>query len=299
MDLNHLSVFVAVAEARGFSAAAARLRIPKSSVSRAVASLENDMNVRLLQRSTRSVALSTAGAALYERVAPLVLALNQSVQNLPEHEEQPSGTLRLTAPVDFGSSVLAEVVTRFTARYPTVRVDLTLTSQYVDLVTGGFDLAVRISSRRLRDSQLVAKNVGSLTLAVFAAPAYVASRGAPRSPRDLSEHDWVTFRGQSSVKLERAGEVSSSDVHGRINCDDMSFVRGAVRAGAGLGILPTFLTDEDVSRGELQRVLPRWNAPSGDVWVLYPSAHLVPRKVCAFRDFLADSLQKQPAAAAN
>ncbi len=292
MDLNQLSVFVAVAEARGFSAAAEKLRIPKSSVSRAVASLETDMKVRLLQRSTRSVALSTAGLALYERVAPLLSALAQSIDHLPELEGEPSGSLRVTAPVDFGASVLADVVTRFTARYPATRVELSLTNQYVDLVTGGFDLAVRVSSKRLRDSQLVAKSVGSLTLAAFASPGYIARRGTPRSPKELSEHDWVSFRGQENVELTRAGESSSSPVQSRISCDDMTFVREALRAGAGIGILPTFLADQEVSSGQLVRVLPRWNARSGDLWVLYPSARLVPRKVSAFRDFLVDTLSR-------
>jgi len=292
MDLNQLRVFAAVAEAKSFSGAATKLGVPKSSVSRAVAGLERDLSVRLLQRSTRSVALSTAGSALFDRIAPLMHALTQSVADLPELEDQPSGTLRVTAPVDFGSSVLAEIVTRFVSRYPAVRADLSLSNQYVDIVAGGFDLAVRISSRRLSDSQLVAKNVGSLTLGAFAGPSYLSRRGAPKTPRELSEHDWVAFRGQTQIELVRGTEKSSVEVKSRIHCDDMFFVREALRTGAGIGILPTFVADQEVLRGQLVRVLPRWNAPSGDLWLLYPSARQVPRKVCAFRDFVAGALKQ-------
>ena len=164
--------------------------------------------------------------------------------------------------------------------------------EYEAIVAGGFDLAVRISSRRLSDSQLVAKNVGSLTLGAFAGPSYLSRRGAPKTPRDLSEHDWVAFRGQTQIELVRGTEKSSVEVKSRIHCDDMFFVREALRTGAGIGILPTFVADQEVLRGQLVRVLPRWNAPSGDLWLLYPSARQVPRKVCAFRDFVAAALKQ-------
>ena len=170
MDLNLLTVFDAVARTASFSAAARELRLPKSSVSRAIARLEAELGVQLLFRTTRQVSLSAAGTAFHDRLAPLLRSLRAAVGELPEREEEPSGTLRVTAPVDLGVLFLAEMVTRYTARYPGVSVDLHLTGRVVDLVGEGFDVALRVAGR-LADSTLVARNLGKRNLADEEAPS--------------------------------------------------------------------------------------------------------------------------------
>ena len=297
MDLNHLAVFAAVAEHSGFSAAAAKLGIPKSSVSRSIAQLEAAMGVQLVHRTTRRVSLSTAGSALYERVGPLLTTLEESVRTVPEREEEPSGDLRVTAAVDFGATILAEIVARFVARHPGVRVDVRLSNRLVDLVAEGFDVGLRISSKRLKDSSLVARNAGPISMQLFASPQYLARRGTPRTPRDLAGHDWVAYRGAEKVRLEGDGRPVEILTSGRIVCDEMFFVREAARSGAGIGWLPTFLVDAELASGALVRVLPRWNIVSGNLWIVWPGGRHLPRKVCAFRDFLLSALEAKPLAA--
>lgn len=296
VDLNHLALFAAVARTSSFSAAAKQLGLPKSSVSRGIAALELAMGVRLVNRTTRHVALSTAGVALHERVTPQLAELVRSLGALPELEEQPSGKLRLTATADFAATVLAEIVARFVARHPAVEVELRLTNALVDLVADGFDLAFRMSMRRLRDSSLKARRLGALGTQIFAAPGYIARRGSPRSPADLASHEWVVYGGAGASRLESAGVIAVVEPRGRIVCDDMSFVRAAIREGAGLGILPTFLAEADVTTGALVRVLPRWTMHTGDLWMVSTAARHAPRKVTAFRDFVIESLQARPMA---
>lgn len=285
-DLNLLRAFVAVAETSSFSIAARRLSVPKSSVSRAVKRLEDELGTRLVHRTTRSVALSTAGEALYARVAARLKELEQAVHDLPEREEEPSGELRVTAAVDFGGYVLADVIARFTARWPAVRVDMHLSNELVDLVAQGFDVAFRISGKRLADSSLHAQKIGALTSALYASPTYLAKRGAPRAPKDLAEHDCVLFRGHTELALsDEDGKTVKATTKGRVNADDLNFVHQAVRAGAGVAMLPTFLVEVDVATGALVRVLPKWAARTSDVYVVHPGGAKPAKKVVAFRDF--------------
>jgi len=288
--LDDLAVFVAVAETGSFSAAATRLGLPKSSVSRAIARLEASTGVALVHRTTRHVALSTAGSALLERVAPQITSLRECVAALPELEEGPSGVLRITSPTDFGNAVLAEVVARFVARYPAVEVDARVTNQVLDLVAEGIDLAVRISTRRLKDSTLMARRLGPISLQLFAAPSYLSRRGTPRTPRDLDDHDWVRLRGLTQVRLEGPSTVTSTPT-GHVVADDVTFILASVVQGAGIGVLPVFYADPAVAAGELVRVLPRWNIHSGDLWLVTPAGRRQPRKVTAFVEFFIEALK--------
>src|SRR5688572_3548479 len=176
MDLDLLMLFVAVAESASFSAAAKKLGMPKSSVSRGVAALEAELGTQLLHRTTRHVSLSTAGSALYDRIAPLLGQIREAIGSLPEREEAPSGELRITAPNDVGAMFLADLIARFVARFPSVTVDARLTNRNVDLVAEGFDLALRAATRPLKDSSMVVRKVMPVELHLFASPTYLARR---------------------------------------------------------------------------------------------------------------------------
>jgi DNA-binding transcriptional LysR family regulator len=295
MDLNLLAVFEAVARTSSFSAAAKELGIPKSSASRGVARLENDLGAQLLFRTTRHVSLTAVGTALYDRMTPLLRSVKAALGELPEREEAPSGTLRITAPVDLGVLFLAEVVTRYTARYPAVSVDLHLTGRVVDLVAEGFDVALRVGAR-LVDSSLVVRRAAPVVLHVYASPLYLARRGTPRVEADLDAHEWVVFR-PGPQKL-RAAAPAGAGRPSRIVCDDVLFVRDAVRAGAGLGMLPTFVAEADVVAGRLVRVVPRLERSAGHLHIVTPAARHVPRKVTAFRDLVLELLRSRASAAA-
>jgi DNA-binding transcriptional LysR family regulator len=297
VDLNALELFVAVAETSSFSVAARRLGVPKSTVSRGLQRLERELKVTLVNRTTRQVSLSTAGQALLERVGPRLAELKKAVGDLPETEEKPRGHLRVTAAVDFGATWLPDLVTAFLARCPEVSVEVNVSNRLVDLVGERFDLAFRAAGERLKDSALVARKVGSVSMRVFASPAYLARRGTPRTARELEGHDWVVFRKSARVQLLGAGETSTVALDGRLVADDLFFIREAAIAGGGLALLPSFLAEREVEAGTLARVLPRLETPTGAMWVLTPGGQL-PKRTLAFRDFAVEWMKSHPLAIA-
>ena len=291
LDLNLLPIFVAVAETSSFSAAAKKLAIPKSSISRGVQHLEDALGVRLFHRTTRSVSLSTAGTALLERSAQLLAQLQSAVSDLPELQESPSGQLRVTAPVDFGSTLLAEIIARFSALYPAVGIDVRLDNAVMDLAAAGVDIAFRIATRPLKDSALVGQKVGPVGVQLYAAPSYLARRGTPHAPGDLVGHDWILYRGTEELRLVGPDKTATIEPKGRVVCDDMFFMREAVRAGGGIGLLPTFIAASDIAAGTLVCALPKWSLPAGTLWIITPGGRHPPRKVAVFRDFVLDTLR--------
>ncbi|HEY6912153.1 MAG TPA: LysR substrate-binding domain-containing protein [Myxococcales bacterium] len=292
MDLNLLPLFEAVARTASFSSAARELRMPKSSVSRGVARLEAELGVQLFFRTTRRVSVSAAGKDLYDRVAPLLGSVKTALGELPERAEQPAGELRVTAPVDLGVLFLAEVVTRYAARYPAVSVFMNLTGRPVDLVAEGFDVALRVAPR-LADSTLVARKAAPMWVQLFASPLYLARRGTPRDERDLAEHEWVAFRGQGTPR-GRAPHMEDREGRARIFCDDLLFARDALRSGAGVGLLPAFVAEADLAAGTLVHVLPRYHRLAGHLYVVSPAVRHVPAKVTAFRDLVLELLRARP-----
>jgi DNA-binding transcriptional LysR family regulator len=292
IDLNLVRAFVAVHESGSFSAAGERLEVPRSTVSRAVAALEQSLDVLLFHRTTRRVTTTAAGLALHERLSPSLLALEASLSDLPERKDEPTGTLRLTTTTELGSTVVAEAIARFTALHPKVDVDLHLDNRVVDLARGGFDLALRVSSGPLRVSSLIARKLGNLSLQLYSSPAYLAGRGMPRSASDLASHDLIGLRGAPPMPL--AARSKSQVRRSRIDCDDMLVARALIRAGGGTGMLFSFLADGDVTEGRLVRVLPNWLAQAGAVFLVYPSRRHVPHKVTAFRDLVLEVLRHHP-----
>lgn len=295
IDLNKVAIFARVVQARGFTAAAKALGIPKSSVSRSVAQLEEALGVRLLQRTTRKLSLTDAGTEYYERVTRALGGLDDAAVAVSEMQGALRGTIRVTAPVDMGNAILARFVARFVRKHPGVRVDLGLTARTVDLVAEGYDLAVRAGA--LRDSSLVARRVGTGHSALFASPGYLRRRGAPASVAELAAHDVVLFRpAGAKVTWSLVGPNGREDVEvtGPVAADDFSFVRHAILAGAGVGLMPAFLGTNDVGKGRLVRLLPAYLAPGAVVHVVYPSSRHLPQRVVMFRDALVDELTKLP-----
>lgn len=289
MDLNLLPQFVAVAEAKSFSSAAVQLGVRRSSVSRAVAGLERALGVQLFSRTTRRVSLTTAGAALYAQVGPRLAALTEALAELPERDAEPSGVVRLTAPNDLGAFVLPPVLAGFARRCPGVRMDVRLTNQPVDVVAEGFDAALRISTRRLTDSTLIARRLSPVALCLFASPAYLARAGTPRRLEEAADHAWVEFRDNpwpaALGKRRRPSTVVG---------DDILFIREAVKAGLGLGLLPTFLAQEEVRAGRLVQVLKGVTRGVGALSFVHPPGPHQPRKVTALRDFLVAHFEAHP-----
>lgn len=294
VDLNALRMFVAVADAASFSAAARRLNLPKWSVSRRLSQLEAAMGVPLLHRTTRRVVLSPAGAALHERVATLIASLEQAALESPDQLGEPTGEVRISAPNYLGSAFLADAVTKFTARYPRVHCDLYLHSQPLDFAVGGFDIALRAAPERMKDSSLIARPACPIYAKLFASPEYLEANGVPRVPDDLSSHRWVAHRGLPTLQLESKNSSATFRPQGRICCDDIFFVREAVRSGAGIGVIPTFLVAKDLERGRLVTVLPQYHSLSTYIYLIRPGTREVPRRVRVFSDFLLGYLETHP-----
>lgn len=294
MDLNRVSAFVRVVHDGSFTAAARALGLPKSSISRSVAQLEQDLGIRLLHRTTRQLHLTDAGAAFYERVSRALGDIDEATAAASDTQSELSGVVRITAPVDLGVWSLAPIVARFVKKHPKIRVEVSLSGRVVDLVAEGFDLAVRAGP--LRDSSLIARRVGELQSVPYASPKYVARRGVPKDVADLARHDCVLFRaanGKATWELSnKDGAVASVDVTGAVTTDDMSFVRKAVLAGSGIGILPTFLCARAEVMGKLVRVLDDWSLNGAVLHIAYPSARFVPQRVAVLRDYLIRELGK-------
>lgn len=287
IDLNLVRAFVGVHEAGSFSIAADRLGVPRSTVSRAVSALETRVGVRLFHRTTRSVTTTAAGLELFARVASPLSTIDTSLSDLPGDLEAPSGTVRLTTSPDLGTTVVAEAVARYTARYPAARVEVHLTSAVVDLARERFDLALRFAAGPLKGAALVARKIGPVHFHLYAAPAYLARRGAPRTLADLADHAIVALPGTSTI----AGPTPAT------TCDDKFFARELLRSGGGIGLLPSYLADADLLAGTLVRVLPRFASRPGAVWLVQPGRKLVPRRVTLLADLLLEHFRQRPLAA--
>ena len=291
MDYNDIPLFVRVVEAKSFTSAAEALGREKSAVSRAVARLESDLGVRLLQRTTRKLALTDAGQAFYERVRSSVAGVDEAASAVRELGSEPRGIVRLTAPADSHDFGLPELLAEFVQRYPAIDLDLTLTSRHVDLVSEGFDIALR--GGRLADSTLVVRRIGSDALLLFASPAYLKRRGMPQKIADLANHDMVLHRtrdGRNALSLAGPDGPVTVDVRAKVVADDMSFLARAAIAGAGIALIPAMLAHGPHERGELVHVLGGYRVEGGALHVVLPSATFVPSRVALLRDFLVERL---------
>lgn len=296
MDLNHVSAFVRVVQDGSFTAAARALGLPKSSVSRSIAQLEQDLGVRLLHRTTRKIHLTDAGTAFHNRVSRALLDIDEATSAAADQQRELRGPIKITAPLDLGVWAVASIIARFVRKHPHVSIETRLSSRVADLVSEGFDLAVRAGP--LRDQSLVARRIGMLELALYASSKYVARKGMPQTVQDLAKLDSVVLRtdtGQLSwhlAHLTTGEEVRIEPSLVSITADDVSFLKKAVLAGAGIALLPQFVAIREERAGKLVRVLPEWRFAGSSLHVVYPSARYVPQRVVVFRDFLIGALNK-------
>ena len=285
IDLNRIRLFARVVQAGSFTAAARAAGLPKSSVSRAIAALERDLAVRLIQRTTRRLQPTDAGRAYYESVSRALAGIDEATSAVSELHDIPRGTIRLTGPADLGDRLLAPILVDFAGSYPEVRLDIVLTQRLVDLVHEGFDLALRVG--KLADSRLVARPLGWVRAGVFASPQYLERRGRPRTVAALAEHECVLFQSPSGKAVwELVGPRGPErvEVRGAVNADDHHMVGEAAAAGQGLALLPIVACSGRDNAVDLARVLPRHASPGGPLHLLYPSARFVPKRVALLRD---------------
>jgi DNA-binding transcriptional LysR family regulator len=298
LDLNDLRVFVRVVDRGRFAAAARELGVPTSTVSRTIARLEATAGTRLLQRTPRSVRATSEGRALHASVREAVATLERASRALEPATRGPKGLLRVSAPGVIGVAFLADVAVAFGERHPLVQVDVALTNRAVNIVDEGFDMAVR-ATPRLADSSLVAKKVGELTHGLFASPRYLETHGTPASPHDLADQRCIVFRADDLARtwrLTSGADTLEIPIRGRMGGDDFAYVRAAVLAGGGIGLMPRLVCAKDEAAGRLVRVLPAFEGKGATLYVLYSSAPHVPARVAAFRDFVVAAFRAWPGA---
>ena len=293
IDLNRAGVFVRVVERKSFTAAAKELGVPVSSVSRAVASLEGELGVRLLHRTTRKLSLTDAGQHFFGRMQAVISEAEDAAREITGFASEPVGVVRLTAPPEIGAQALPKMIAQIVSRHPGIRVELKLTYNVVDLIEEGFDLAIRAGT--LSDSSLVARKVVESELGIVGAPAYLARRGRPRTIEDLKKHACLRYGGRGPVMPWRfkgpRGE-ETVQVTGPLLSDDMTFLRDAAVEGMGLTILPLQLAAQQLKAKKLERVLPRYSFNAGALYLVWPSKKLVPGHVVAVRELLAQELAR-------
>lgn len=293
MDLNEIVVFARVVQAGSFTAAAAQLGMPKSTVSRKVSELEERLGSRLLQRTTRKLSLTDVGRTYYDYCARIVGEVEEAERAVGSLQGTPRGLLRITAPVNV--SFLGPIVSEFLERYPEVQIELFCTQRSVDLIEERYDLGIRAGA--LGDSTLIARSLGTVRWFVVATRNYLKKHGRPRSPEDLKEHQCVLFGAGTLgtvVNLERGDASVQVGVSPRLFVSDMDVLRTAVLAGLGIGVLPGFVCVEDLQARRLERVLRDWNVPATPVHVVYPSTRHISPKVKTFIEHLQKRMTPSP-----
>jgi DNA-binding transcriptional LysR family regulator len=294
--LNEMAIFAKVVEAKSFSAAARHLNVTKSAVSKQVSRLEQALGVRLLNRTTRTLSLTGEGSAVYEHCARLVAAAEGAELAASQLTAVPRGTLRLSAPVSFGTRHIAPTIPAFLARYPETRVELVLLDRFVDLADEGFDLVIRLSERI--PENLVARRLLDIDFVVCAAPAYLERHGTPRTPADLAAHNCLLYghEGFGQYWSFRNTQAERVRVAGNFQVNSEQAVQTAVRAGVGLGLIPRLTVRDDLAQGVLHAVLTDWQAlaPFSAVHAVYlPNRQLSP-KVRALIDHLLEHFAAPP-----
>jgi len=291
-----MTAFSRVAETGSFSEAARRLRSSKSVVSRQIAALESELGVRLLHRSTRALTLTEAGRSYFDQIVRILADIDEANLSVSHLQAAPRGRLRVNAPMSFGIRHLAPAIPDFLARCPEVEIDMTLNDRFVDLVDEGFDMAVRIG--QLIDSSLVARRLAPLRRVVCASPAYLAARGIPTTPDEITGHECLCYSNMSAGNewkfVGPDGRPWPVEVKGRLRINNGDALRIAALGGLGLACLPTFIVGEDLRAGTLVPVLTEAIQQEGGVFAVYPHARLLSPKVRVFIDFLAERFGPNP-----
>ncbi|HEX9448311.1 MAG TPA: LysR family transcriptional regulator [Dongiaceae bacterium] len=294
--LGTMEAFVAVVDARSFSAAALKLRSSKSLVSRQIAALESALGARLFHRTTRSLALTEEGRRYHEQVVRILADIADANQSLSNMQSTPRGLLRVNAPMSFGYLHLAPAVPDFLMQYPEIELDLTMNDRYVDLVEEGVDLALRLG--RLADSSLIARKLAPARRVVCASPAYLRDHGVPETPDDLPQHQCLCYSNISASDewrfVRQNGTPWPVEVKGRLHANNGDALREAALKGLGLVFLPTFIVGRDLQASTLVSVLTEHVAQDTGLYAVYPHARHLSPKVRAFVDFLATRFGTQP-----
>ena len=284
MDLEDLRTFVDVADAGGVSAAARRLGVSKSIVSRRLFRLEAELGVQLLARTTRGAALTEAGVTFREHAARVRAEIDAALETiLPAGELR--GRLRIAAPLSLGPTHLAPVFAEMALRHPLLHVQASYSDRFVDIVGEGFDCAIRVGY--LTDSNLIARRVGPLTGTLVASPDYIRKHGAPESPDDLLTHQ-ALMQGAETWQFMDGDKTISIHPQGRFKADNGTAIAAAAVAGLGIAWLPDHLIKGYLDSGALVQIMPRYSVPTAGIFIVRPPGQHPTRKVRVLTELLIE-----------
>jgi DNA-binding transcriptional LysR family regulator len=276
VDLNGAKIFVRVVQLESFTRAAAELGLPNSTVSDRISDLEKALGVRLLVRTTRKLRLTDAGSIFFKKAELAVAALTSAGDEASSFQRHPSGTLRITAPVDFDYTSICEAVIEYTSKFPDVKVEMLLTDRLVDLIGEGFDIAIRASP--LKDAGFTAKRLGEAGLILVASPRYLKQSSAIRQPSELAIHQCLVISPEQDanslatwVLVSTDGEKAKIAPRARISSNSVGAIKHLALTGEGVALLPPTLVHSDISRKRLIRVLPEWSTAPWPSYLVYAS----------------------------
>jgi len=290
-----MTAFVQVVETGGFSSAGRKLGISTTLISRYVAKLEDDLDVLLLQRTTRKVTTTEIGYAYYQRCLLLLEDMNELESMVKLTHVNPTGKLLLSAPTSFSEIHLMSVLSDFLQQYPEVTLDLRLTDRFIDIVEEGLDVALRIGD--LPDSSLIARKILPITLVACAADGYLNSAPALQEPKDLVNHRCIidsNFEPGGRWLFKKDKQEIEVGVKGAINVNSVRAVRKLLVNGAGVGICPLFAVADDIKNGSLTRVLDSYQTKELGLYAVYSHRRHLSAKVRLFIDFIVERFSKNP-----
>lgn len=292
-----ITVFVAAADDGSLAAAGRRFGLSASMAGKYVTQLEAELNVRLMQRSTRSLSLTDAGRTYYARCKQILEQFDDANREAGDTQRVTSGTLRIAAPVTFGTLHMKDVITRFLADHPQMDIDISLDDRYIDLQASGTDVAIRIG--RLPDSQLIARRLAPCRMVLCASPLFIERIGMPGKPDALRNAPRLAFSDGVSAGewtlLDKKRQAHAIDGPVRLKANNMDLLVAGALAGLGIAYGPTFAFGDHLKAGTLMKLLPGFEAPELTIYAVFLSTRYVPAKVRRFVDFLANAFGDQPA----
>ncbi|MCK5395279.1 MAG: LysR family transcriptional regulator [Gammaproteobacteria bacterium] len=293
MDVMHsMAVFRRVVEAKSFSAVARETNMSQSTVSKHIASLEERLDTKLLNRSTRSLKLTEAGKEYYHHCIRILNDFQEAEASVGKGKIDPTGTLRISTSAAFGRTYILPHLGEFLSSYPDINIDLIFADDYTDLVKEGIDLAIRIGP--LEDSSLIAKKIGSSPRIVIASPEYLVNNGRPKKPADLIKHNCLFYSLQKSPDLWYFNSTQEGDesirVNGRFKASSPDAVCDATLEGLGVSILAEWYVRKYIKEGKLKIIMPDFKPTAYDIHAVYPERRFVPQKVKRMIEFLTDKI---------
>jgi DNA-binding transcriptional LysR family regulator len=292
-DFEGLAIFAKVVELRSFAGAAAELKLSKATVSKAVSRIEARLGARLINRTSRRLALTDAGRQLSGRAAHILAEGEAAEDATLAQATVPRGLVRLAAPISFGVLHVAPLLPEFLATYPEVSVDLHLSDAMVDLMGGGFDAAIRIAA--LPDSSLVARRLCKMPRYLVGSPTYLDKHGRPKHPPHLAQYRCIEYSHTTTPetwRFTKNGKSATVKPSGPLRVNNGDAMMPALIAGTGLGILPEFILRDALADGRLERLLPDWSIPTGAVYWVTPPGGPRPNRVEVLADFLVERLAR-------